>query len=141
MNYSLAMGTTVWLSTATREDLRRLQGQLGLGSVDAAVRHLLARPAVDARTLFAAHRREVALILRRHGLQGLVAFGSRARGDATVASDLDLAAFVKASASPMALLSAEADLEAELGVPVNLVELPNPVVEVAIAREGVPFAE
>src|SRR5688500_17699042 len=120
------MGTTVWLSSETREDLRRLQGQLGVGSVDAAVRHLLARPAVDARTLFAVHRKAIAATLRKHGLHGLVAFGSRARGDATVASDLDLAALVQAGAGAMAILSAEADLEQELGVPVNLVELPNP---------------
>lgn len=133
------MGTTVWLSSATREDLRRLQGQLGLGSVDAAVRHLLARPAIDARTLFAVHRKGIVAILRKHALHGLVAFGSRARGDATVASDLDLAAVVKAGAGPMAVLSAEADLEQELGVPVNLVELPNPALEAVIAREGVPF--
>ena len=133
------MGTTVWLSSATREDLRRLQAQLGLGSVDAAVRHLLARPAIDARTLFAVHRKAILAILRRHGLHGLAAFGSRARGDATVASDLDLAAMVTAGAGPMAVLAAESDLEDALGMPVNLVELPNPTVEAAIAREGVRF--
>ena len=134
------MGTTVWLSSATREDLRRLQDQLHLPSVESTVRHLLERPAVDARALFAVHRKRIAAILRRHGLTGLVAFGSRARGDATVASDLDLAAVVKAGAGPMAALAAEADLEDELGVPVHLVELPNPALQAAIEREGVPFA-
>lgn len=133
------MGTTVWLSGGTRADLRRLQGQLGLPSVDATVRHLLARPVADARSLFALHREAITAILRRHGLSNLVAFGSRARGDATEASDLDLCAEMAPGADPLALLAAEADLEAALGLKVALVEGPNAALADAIRRDGVPF--
>lgn len=133
------MGTTVWIDDATRAALRRLQRQLGTPSVNATIQRLLQNPAQDAHTLFARHRKAIRAILRRHHLTGLVAFGSRARGDAGPASDLDLAVHVAAGADPLALLAAEGDLEAALGLKVNLVELPNPALEAAIRREGVPF--
>lgn len=133
------MGTTVWVDDGTRAALRRLQSALGTDSVNATIRRLLEQPPADARSLFSKHRSAIAAILRRHKLKGLVAFGSRARGDANPASDLDLAAEAGPDAAPLAILAAEADLEAELGVPVSLVELPNTKLQSVIAREGVPF--
>jgi predicted nucleotidyltransferase len=134
------MGTTVWVDDATRRDLRRLQKELGVGSVNETIRRLLDRPALDARTLFALHRDAIRAVLKRHRLRRLVAFGSRARGDASPTSDLDLAVEAAPQADPLAVLAAEADLEQVTGLRVNLVELPNPRLEEAIEREGVPFA-
>lgn len=134
------MGTTVWVDDDTRTALRRLQEELGTDSVNATLQALLRRPAPDARMLFGMHREAVAAILERHHLRSLVAFGSRARGEATEASDLDLATEVDPDADPMAVLAAEADLEEVLGVPVDLVELPNPRLQDVIEREGVSFA-
>lgn len=134
-------GTTVWIDRDTREALRRLQDSFGTASVNDTLKRLLRQPAQDARSIFDAHRAPIEAILRRHKLRGLVAFGSRARGDATAASDLDLAARAAPGASPLAFLAAEADLEAELGVSVNLVEQPNPRLDAMIRREGVRFDE
>ncbi|HLE97266.1 MAG TPA: nucleotidyltransferase domain-containing protein [Candidatus Thermoplasmatota archaeon] len=133
------MGTTVWIDDGTREALRTLQRTLGTGSVNATIRRLLDQPATDAHSLFARHRAAIRAILRRHRLRNLVAFGSRARGDAQAASDLDLAVEVATGASPLAVLAAEADIEKELGISVNLVELPNAKLKDVLRREGVPF--
>lgn len=132
-------GTTVWVDGETRAALRELQAALGTSSVNDTLKRLLRQPAPDARAIFATQRVAIEEILNRHRLRGLVAFGSRARGDATSASDLDLAARPAPGASPLAILSAEADLEAVLGIPVNLVELPNARLEATIRREGVRF--
>ncbi len=133
------MGTTVWVDDGTRAELRRLQASLRLPSVDATIRRLLEHPTRDARSLFGRHHDAIREVLSRHRLDKLVAFGSRARGDARPDSDLDLAVRVAAGAGPLAVLSAEADLEALLGVRVNLVELPNPAVAAAIRKDGVRF--
>lgn len=134
------MGTTVWVEDDTRESLRRLQADLGTSSVNDTLRHLLARPSLDARTLFAMHREAIAGLMARHHVKRLVAFGSRARGDAGPASDLDLAAELGRGADPLAPLALEADLEELLRIPVNVVELPNPRLAMALKSEGVSFA-
>ena len=133
------MGTTVWIGKDTRQDLRRLQDQLGTPSVNATIRRLLERPAPDARALFAIHRAGIMAVIRRRRLKRLVAFGSRARGDARATSDLDLAVEVKAGADPLTVLEVEADLEELLGIRVHIVELPNPALRQTIQREGVAF--
>lgn len=129
----------MWVDDETRAALRELQDAFGADSVNATIRRLIDRPSLDARTIFALHKDGIATILRRHHLRRLVAFGSRARGDAKPTSDLDLAVELASKASPLALLAAEADLEAELGMTVNLVELPNKRIEDALKREGVRF--
>lgn len=134
------MGTTVWIDTATRLELRRVQVEFGAASVNDTIKRLLARPALDARTLFALHRDAMKAILVRHRVNKLIAFGSRARGDAGPTSDLDIAVEFNPRAKPLAALAVEADLEELLGIAVNLVELPNKPLAAAIKREGVPFA-
>lgn len=134
------MGTTVWIDDETRRELRRLQDAFGAPSVNATIRRLIEKPTLDAHTLFLRHKQAVAAILRRHHLRKLVAYGSRARGDATPTSDLDLAAEVGPGADPWAILAAEADLEEQFGIPVSLVELPNERLRDVLRREGVPFA-
>lgn len=133
------MGTTVWIDDETRSALRKLQASFGTPSVNATIQRLIAQPSPDARALFAVHREGIREILQRHRLRRLVAFGSRARGDAGPASDLDLAAEVAKGADPLALLAAEGDLEALLGMPVHLVELPNQRLAKVLKKEGVPF--
>ena len=134
------MGTTVWIDDDVRRQLRRLQDTFGTPSVNATLQRLLAEPAMGAHAIFHRHRNAIATILARHHLHGLVAFGSRARGDARPDSDLDLAVLVSRTADPLALLAAEADLEELTGVPVHLVERRDARVRAAIKREGVPFA-
>jgi predicted nucleotidyltransferase len=134
------VGTTVWVDDETRKALRRLQRELGADSVNATIQRLLERRALDARTVFALHRDAIKAVLKRHRLRRLVAFGSRARGDAGPTSDLDLAVEAAPQAGPLAILAAEADLEEATGLRVNLVELPNARLQDAIEREGVPFA-
>jgi hypothetical protein len=124
----------------TREELRHLQARLGTRSVNDTIKRLLRRPPDDAFALFSRHRAEIRGILDRHGLSNLVAFGSRARGDAGAASDLDLKADVASDAHPLAVLAAEADLEELLGIPVHVVVRPPPQLAAAIRREGVAFA-
>lgn len=133
------MGTTVWIDESTRMALRELQKAYGTRSVNETLQRLLAQPPPDARALFATHRPQIEAIVRKHRIKRLIAFGSRARGDARVTSDLDLAVELRKDADPLALLAAEADLEEALGVPVRLVELPNARLADAIRKEGVPF--
>jgi predicted nucleotidyltransferase len=133
------VGTTVWIEDDTRRRLRRLQEAFGVTSVNATIRRLIDKPTLDAHTLFRRHRKELTAILRRHHLRKLVAFGSRARGDATPTSDLDLAAEMGPGADPLAILAAEADIEEELGLPVSIVELPNDRLRAVLQREGVRF--
>ena len=139
MSYRFPMGTTVWIDDGTRQELRRLQDAFGDPSVNATIRRLIAQPAMDARAIFARHRDTIRAVLRRRHLGSLVAFGSRARGDAAPASDLDLAAVPGPKAGPLDVLAAEADLSEALGLRVHLVDLPNPKVEAAIRKEGVRF--
>ena len=133
------MGTTVWIDEAVRRALRERQEQFGARSVNETIRRLLEAPGVDARTLFLRHGKEIKRILDRHRVRKLIAFGSRARGDARPDSDLDLAVEMPANANPLAILALEADLEELLEVKVDLVELPNARLRPALEREGVRF--
>ena len=139
MSYSSLVGTTVWVDDETRAQLRRIQNAFGDPSVNATIKRLIEQPATDAASIFAKHRTEIKAILARHKLRDLVAFGSRARGDASPTSDLDLAVRPAPGASPLAILSAEEELEKVLGLAVNIVEIPNARLDTTIAREGVRF--
>ncbi|MEK6975540.1 MAG: nucleotidyltransferase domain-containing protein [Candidatus Thermoplasmatota archaeon] len=134
------MGTTVWIDDATRADLRRLQDAFGTPSVNATIQRLLSQPAMDARTIFAKHGGAIAAILKRHGLRGLVAFGSRARGEARPDSDLDLAAHIDPRGDPLAIFGAELDFEDLLGMKVHIVQLPNQRLAATLKRDGIAFA-
>ena len=57
------MGTTVWLDQTTRDALRLAQAEFGTSSVNATIRRLLERPALDARTLFALHGKAIQSVL------------------------------------------------------------------------------
>lgn len=134
------MGTTIWVDEETREELRRLQELLGKKSANETIRYLIAQPVPDARSLFHTHRSQIEPILRNHGIRRLIAFGSRARGDARPTSDLDLAVEIDKDVPPLSLIAAEAELEEVLGIPVHLVELPNKKIERTLEKEGVALA-
>ena len=83
----------------------------------------LRAPAADqsvAQQLFR-HRRRVKDIVARHGLSNVRVFGSVARGEDTAESDVDLLVDVAPGVGLMGLARCERELEALLGVAVDLV--------------------
>lgn len=75
---------------------------------------------LTAKALYQANKEQVDKVLKKHRIRRLVAFGSRARGDARPDSDLDLVATVPAETSLFDLVHMQDDLEEVLGVEVNL---------------------
>ena len=72
--------------------------------------------------LLRAHRDEVLAITERHGGSDVLVFGSIARGDDAVGSDVDLiVTFAPGSTSLADVISLEDELAAVLGVPVDVV--------------------
>jgi uncharacterized protein len=67
------------------------------------------------------HRRKVRDIIARHGLSNVRVFGSVARGEDAAESDVDLLVDVAPGVGLVGLARCERDLEALLGVPVDLV--------------------
>lgn len=133
------MGTTVWVDDEVRQELRRLQDSLHASSVNETIKVLIGQPSPDARSLFRRHQDAIGSIMKAHHLHGLVAFGSRARGDHRIDSDLDLAVNLGEGATAMDFLSAERELEELLGITIRMVDLPRPLLHDVIEREGVPF--
>lgn len=80
----------------------------------------------------------VALLDLRFGLDGLILFGSAARGTTHGGSDLDLAALFRTRPDPVALLEAGADCERLLGRSVDLVDLAaaSPILAMQVMRDG-----
>ena len=68
-----------------------------------------------------AHRRDVQAVLTRHGLSNARVFGSVVRGEDTDDSDLDILVDVAPGVGLLGLARCERDLEALLGVQVDLV--------------------
>ena len=69
----------------------------------------------------ARHSRQVRDIAARHGLTNVRVFGSVVRGEETADSDVDLLVDVAPGVGLVGLARAERDLEALLGVPVDLI--------------------
>lgn len=134
------MGTTVWVDDETREKLRRLQDEMGTGSVNETIRRLIDEPPLTAQALFVRYHDEIQAILDKHKLYALVAFGSRARGDARSSSDLDLSVRARADSAPFAIVEAERELAELLGIPVTIAEQPHPKLDPVVKKEGVAFA-
>ena len=79
--------------------------------------HVATRP---LRDLVEAHRDEIkAIVARHHGLS-VALFGSVARGDERPDSDVDFLVELAPGARPFAILAIGADLEAALGVKVDV---------------------
>ena len=72
------------------------------------------------RELLEARRDEIKGIVARHHGRSVAVFGSVARGDETVGSDIDLLVEFEAGTRPFAILALGADLEDALGVKVDV---------------------
>jgi uncharacterized protein len=73
------------------------------------------------RELVEARRDEICAAVRRHRGLSVAVFGSVARGDETSMSDIDFLVEFEAGSSLFDLLHLTEDLEALLGVPVDVV--------------------
>lgn len=85
------MATTVWLDRATHARLLEMKQKRHLASLGAVIRSLLDDPVESAQTIYQRRKKEVDAVCKKHGVKRLIAFGSRARGDARPDSDLDVA--------------------------------------------------
>lgn len=115
------MRTTIALESSTRDKLLALKSSWGARSVEEVIDRLLGGAPMGARALYDAKRAEVEAVLRRRRVKRLVAFGSRARGDARPDSDLDLVATLPAGATLLDIVRIKDELEEAFGLPVNLV--------------------
>jgi uncharacterized protein len=73
------------------------------------------------RELVEARRDEICAVVRRHRGLSVAVFGSVARGDETSMSDIDFLVEFESGSSLFDLLHLTEDLEALLGVPVDVV--------------------
>lgn len=136
------MRTTMAMDSALRDRLMGLKATWHAPSLEAVVQRLVDGSPASALALYRARQTKVDAVLRRHGIRRLIAFGSRARGDARPDSDLDLAAELPPTMSLFDLGGLQADLEDAFGLPVDIVSLraPRPRLAAAIARDGVTLA-
>lgn len=84
--------TTVWLDRATHARLVAAKQKFGVTSLGQVIQALLDAPQESARNLYQRRKKQVDAVCRKYGVLKLMAFGSRARGDAKPGSDLDLSA-------------------------------------------------
>jgi predicted nucleotidyltransferase len=117
------MRTTMALDEATRDRLMQLKEKWDVATLEMVVQRLLEGPARSAKSLFTENERAVRQVLRKYGIRGLVAFGSRARGEGRPDSDLDLAGAFPRSADLFDLVHLKDDLTVAFGVPVDFVSL------------------
>lgn len=102
-------------------------------------------PATRAMTLeeLRTRRERVLALAARHGASNLRVFGSVARGEADAASDLDLLVDLEPGRSLVDLGALLMELEAELGVQVDLVTEAGlrPAVRARVKRDAAPLRE
>lgn len=84
------MATTIWLDEHSRDRLAALKRHYKVTSIGAVIRQLLDQPQETARQIYERRKGPVDAVCKRFCIRRLVAFGSRARGDARPGSDLDL---------------------------------------------------
>lgn len=72
-------------------------------------------------SLVEAHREEILGVAKRHGAITVRLFGSRARGEARGASDLDLLVSLEEGTSLLDLVAMKQEIEELLGCPVDVV--------------------
>lgn len=119
--------------------MEHLQERWGTETLDGVVERLLARGRETVRELYEARKAAVDAACREHGIARLVAFGSRARGEAGPESDLDLAALYPEDADLFDVVHANDALAAAFGMHVDVVSLTGarPRLREKIERDGV----
>ncbi|MDO9107790.1 MAG: nucleotidyltransferase family protein [Coriobacteriia bacterium] len=101
----------------------------------------MATPAQRLRSLLDKHRIEILEIAERRRTENLRVFGSVARGDAHDGSDIDILVDLKAHASLLDLNGLNGELEALLGVDVDVVPAKNlkPQIRDRVLDEAIPL--
>jgi uncharacterized protein len=97
-------------------------------------------PASPLGKLVSQHRKAILQLARRHGATEVRVFGSVARGEASVGSDVDFLVTFAPSASVFARLDLQEDLQRLLGVRVD-VAVPGALhrlIRDEVLREAVP---
>jgi predicted nucleotidyltransferase len=133
------MATTVWLDEPSRDELVRLKAFYGVTSLGAVVRCLLNQPQETAKQLYRRRKRQVEAACKKFGVAQLIAFGSRARGDARPGGDLDI---VVTFAKPIdfgQFLDVKEAIAQAFACPTDVIEPPThrPRMMEAIERDGV----
>ena len=133
------MRTTVALDSAVRDRLLELKAAWRVSSLEQVIERLVGDEPRGARALYERNRAAVDAAVRRHRLRRLVAFGSRARGDARPDSDLDLCADLRPDADLYDLVHIQDDLSQAFGVNVHLTPRQGLPARVAsrVADEGI----
>lgn len=133
------MRTTVAIDASTRDRLLALKRQWRLATIEAVMQRLLDGGPQAAPAIYQARRGAVDRVLQQHGVHRLIAFGSRARGDARPDSDLDLAVELPPAKDLFDLAILRDELEDAFGLPVHLVSLRGlrPRLRERIRKEGV----
>lgn len=92
-------------------------------------------------SLIAREREAIARLAARFGAGNVRVFGSRARGDASPGSDLDLLVEMQSGRSLLDLIALERKLEALLGIDVDVLTSGSisPYLRDAIEREATPL--
>lgn len=136
------MATTVWLDRPTHARLLELKEKKHLTSLGAVIRSLLDEPVETAQVIYKRRQKEVDAVCVEYGVKRLVAFGSRARGDAHPDSDLDVAVELPDGLG-LDAVGALQDLEQAFAVPADIVFMPTnrPRLMANIERDGVVLYE
>ena len=131
--------TTVWLDRPTHKRLLETKAKLGTATLGATIRALLDTPQESATSIYARRKKWVDAACRKHGIRKLVAFGSRARGDAKPGSDLDLCIDLPADKGLFEFMHAQQALAQAFACPVDVIEfVPHrPRLMAEVKRDGV----
>ena len=76
---------------------------------------------MDSEDILTTRRQQILRIAEAHGARNVRVFGSRARGDATASSDVDLLIDLKPGRSLLDIVAIKQDLEELLGSDVDVV--------------------
>lgn len=133
------MRTTIALDSEVRDRLLDLKRTWKARSIEEVIVRLAGSEPRGARALYEHRRKQVDAVVRKYRVQGLTAFGSRARGDARPDSDLDLAGDVPEDLDLYGLVHLQDELSAAFGVRVHFTPRKGLAKRVAsrVADEGI----
>lgn len=120
---SQSVRTTIALDPALRDKLTDLKRLWNLPKLEDVVRKLVEEPPLTAGSLFERRKPAVLAVIARYRVKRVIAFGSRANGEARSTSDLDLAVSIPKEASLFDLVHLQDDLTAAFGLPVHILEI------------------